>query len=246
MEQTGLGDALVLDASGVVQAPNLPYTVIDSAMRLIRPSHPSMQAVLASIKENAPQPHGLPPGAPDPNEIFLKDGKYVRYVIDSTEPREKFVAVLPDGRSEVRERLRFTSRLVCPSLEAARKAVAAGQKADFWNGYTWIRDGYKPERDFPVMAAQAARMVDGDEIVFEQAVSSTEEAAIRHSVLLVEAMGADPRLTDAVCLLGAARERVADFIDGVPGIQTVPHQTTAPGGSGASASAAGHAACRSR
>lgn len=41
------------------------------------------------------------------------------------------------------------------------------------------------------------------------------EAAIREAVGEVEKMAADVRLTDAVCLLQAARESVADFVDGV-------------------------------
>jgi len=41
------------------------------------------------------------------------------------------------------------------------------------------------------------------------------EKAIAAAVAAVEAMPADTRLTDAVCLLGRARDRVADFVDGV-------------------------------
>ena len=39
------------------------------------------------------------------------------------------------------------------------------------------------------------------------------ELAIREAIRVVEAAGADVRLTDAVVLLGAARESVADFVD---------------------------------
>lgn len=41
------------------------------------------------------------------------------------------------------------------------------------------------------------------------------ERAIQAATDEVERVGADPRLTNAVLLLGKARERVADFIDGV-------------------------------
>lgn len=41
------------------------------------------------------------------------------------------------------------------------------------------------------------------------------ERAIREAVDEVERMGADVRLTEAVTLLEAAREKVADFVDGV-------------------------------
>jgi hypothetical protein len=48
------------------------------------------------------------------------------------------------------------------------------------------------------------------------------EKVIFDAVQVVEGMGADERLTDAVVLLGAARDRVADFVDGVTGKRTVP------------------------
>lgn len=44
---------------------------------------------------------------------------------------------------------------------------------------------------------------------------SPGERAIHDAVQVVEAMGADPRLTDAVVLLQAARDSVADYMDSV-------------------------------
>ena len=41
------------------------------------------------------------------------------------------------------------------------------------------------------------------------------ELAIFNAVQLVEEMGADVRLTNAVNLLARAREQVADFVDGI-------------------------------
>jgi hypothetical protein len=41
------------------------------------------------------------------------------------------------------------------------------------------------------------------------------ERAIYEASVAVEALGADTRLTAAVILLGQARDRVADFVDGV-------------------------------
>jgi hypothetical protein len=41
------------------------------------------------------------------------------------------------------------------------------------------------------------------------------EKAIYDAMQAVEAMPADDRLTDAVCLLGQSRKRVADYVDGV-------------------------------
>jgi hypothetical protein len=41
------------------------------------------------------------------------------------------------------------------------------------------------------------------------------ELAILEAMRLIEEMGADTRLTEAQILLGKARDKVADFIDGV-------------------------------
>lgn len=56
------------------------------------------------------------------------------------------------------------------------------------------------------------------------------ERLIQGAVDEVERMGADVRLTDAVVLLAAARDRVADFVDGVEGKRTVPSGVPAPQG----------------
>lgn len=42
------------------------------------------------------------------------------------------------------------------------------------------------------------------------------EKAILDAMQAVEAMPADVRLTDAVILLGQAKDRVADFVDSLP------------------------------
>ena len=47
------------------------------------------------------------------------------------------------------------------------------------------------------------------------------EHKIQDAVDAIERMGADLRLTDAVVLLGAARDRVADFVESVEGRRTV-------------------------
>ena len=44
---------------------------------------------------------------------------------------------------------------------------------------------------------------------------TTAEKAIYDAMQAVEAMPADVRLTDAVVLLGAARDSVADYVDGI-------------------------------
>jgi hypothetical protein len=47
------------------------------------------------------------------------------------------------------------------------------------------------------------------------------EKAIYDALQAVEAMPADVRLTDAVTLLGAAKDSIADFIDGVESSRSV-------------------------
>lgn len=41
------------------------------------------------------------------------------------------------------------------------------------------------------------------------------ELAIRNAIIVVESVGADVRLTEAVILLGQAKDKVADYVDGV-------------------------------
>lgn len=52
---------------------------------------------------------------------------------------------------------------------------------------------------------------------------SEAEAAIHLAMQSVEAMPADVRLTDAVTLLGAARDSVADYLDGIDRRRFVSH-----------------------
>jgi hypothetical protein len=57
------------------------------------------------------------------------------------------------------------------------------------------------------------------------------EMAIQDAVDVVELMGVHPTLTDAVTLLGRARARVADFVDGIdPPTQIDPIRDAEPGG----------------
>ena len=50
------------------------------------------------------------------------------------------------------------------------------------------------------------------------------ELAMREAIRVVEEAGADVRLTDAVVLLGAAQQSVADFVDGVDCRRSVAQQ----------------------
>lgn len=55
-------------------------------------------------------------------------------------------------------------------------------------------------------------------------LATPPEKAIRDALAAVEAAGADVALTDAVTLLGAALDRVADFVDKVPGKRMLPRE----------------------
>lgn len=57
---------------------------------------------------------------------------------------------------------------------------------------------------------------------------TSTERLITQAMSAIEIMAADPRLTDAVSLLAAARFRLADYLDGVPGIATHPLQHLEP------------------
>lgn len=57
---------------------------------------------------------------------------------------------------------------------------------------------------------------------------SSGERAIFAAVHEVERMGADQRLTDAVILLQAARDSVADFVDGVDARRSVTVNRATP------------------
>lgn len=157
----------------VGQAPNRPYALLEDYMK-VNDGYRDLDALNAALA-NEPAPDSLPKGAPNPNEVVDEGGSLVRYV-PSNEARESFVR---DG--VVRERVRFTRRGVALSMDAARVASQHGTPTDYWNGFTWLRDGFKPEKDFPVMA-KTARNGAADELVFDIEASPSAAATIRHEV----------------------------------------------------------------
>lgn len=194
IDNSAFGQAVILDSQGAMQVPNRPYAVLDSAMREVPgpllgapndgPGWRTVEEMTASIRRNAPEARGLPEGAPNPNTVYLKDGQYVRYVVDTSEAALPFIR---DGR--VKRPVRFTLRLVSLTLKGARaaSAVVSADDAprtpcDWWSGYTWIRKGTIPERDFKVMQRMAGNSGIGDALLFEQDVSPTDESVIRHQV----------------------------------------------------------------
>lgn len=75
-----------------------------------------------------------------------------------------------------------------------------------------------PEKSWPLEAAPESRRCRFD-------LFTPAEQAVRNALIAVEAVGADPRLTDAVSLISAAQWRLADYLEGLPGHPTVPVQT---------------------
>lgn len=155
-------------------APQRPFALLEDQMASVSGGHASLEDLQASLK-NAPRPEGLPDGAPNPNEI-QKDGAGYYRVVVSQEPRE-YVTV--DGA--LKERMRFTKRRVAPTMAGARAASDSGTPTDFWNGFTWLRDGYKPERDFQMILQSNQRGAD-DELVFDVDASPTDVARISHEM----------------------------------------------------------------
>jgi hypothetical protein len=157
------------------QAPQRPYALLEDQMARVAVGYRTMEDLQTAMAA-APEPQGLPAGAPNPNEVVQdRNGEYVRYV-PSQDAIEQFER---DG--QVMQRVRFTPRYVALTMEGARAATQEGRETDYWNGFTWLRGGYKPERDFPVMAQQAAG-ANQEPMVFEQVASPSDVAVLRHAV----------------------------------------------------------------
>ena len=157
------------------QAVQRPYALLEDHMARVTLGHTDIKALNASLK-SAPEVTGLPEGAPNPNEVHEVNGALVRYVVGQG-PRE---AVMKDGVPH--ERISFEMRHVAASQQAARAASENGTPTDFWNGFTWLRDGFKPEHDFPVMAQAAAKNAEGQSLVFDAPMSPTAAARLQHEV----------------------------------------------------------------
>jgi hypothetical protein len=161
------------------QAPQRPYALLEDAMASVVGGWASLEALQASLK-SAPEPQGLPKGAPDPNAVEGGEGGMFRYVV-SQDTRDRVVV-----DDQIHETLRFERRGVSLTQQGARAASENGTPTDYWNGYTWLREGYKPERDFPVMMQAAATAGADRELTFTVPVSATEAATLRHEVARIE------------------------------------------------------------
>lgn len=184
----------------VDQVPQRPYVTLDALMAQIVDRHPSVERMRASLAANAPEPAGMPVGAPSPNDVVDEDGVLVRYIVAATPP-ERFIR---DGA--VRETVNYVSRRVALSQEQARLESDRGNPTDFWNGFTWLRDGYKPERDFAVVAAQNAGTAQR-RFSYERDVDATDIAQMQRDFKRIEAVSDPLPVVPAATAPPARKER---------------------------------------
>jgi hypothetical protein len=144
-------------------APQRPYAILEDHLASVADGYRDFAALSAALK-GAPEP--------DPNEIYVVSG----------EPRDRYV----NDRGLVMERVRFTPRYVALSISGARAADSPDRPTDFWNGFTWLRGGYKPERDFAVMTQQALGP-ENEPLVFDMPASSTDVAVLHHEMRRADA-----------------------------------------------------------
>lgn len=162
-------------------APQRPYALLEDHLASVTGGFRSVDDLKAALA-SAPAPEGLPKGAPNPNEVTTdRYGDLVRYVV-ATDGPDRYV----NERGQIMDRVRFVPRYVALSQEQARAADTPDRPTDSWNGFTWLRGGYKPERDFPVMMQQSRGQADQPR-VFEQPASATDVAVIHHEMRRAEA-----------------------------------------------------------
>lgn len=177
----------VFDSGGFMVAPKPSYGSIEQWGKEFRPFWESVDQMAASIQANAPEPTGLPLGAPSPNTVYKDErGRLYRHVVDPNFTREPFVARADDGTEEVHERMQFTKNWVALSLKDARDATdrtkTGEPPTDFWCGFTWLRGGYSQERYEYTELQKLAVEFDSRPLVFDQTASPTDAARIRHEV----------------------------------------------------------------
>lgn len=154
-------------------APQRPFAMLEDQMAMVSGGHASLKDLQASLK--GVEVVGLPPGTPNPNEIKEDGAGYYR-VVASQEPHE-FVTV----NGVLKERVRYEKRRVAATMAGARAASEAGTKTDFWNGFTWLREGYKPEQDFQTILQTQQRGAD-EELVFDVDPSPTNVSRVQYEM----------------------------------------------------------------
>lgn len=129
------------------------------------PSWEVLQAALDQVSVSTPEQRAA-------NTItFDEQGNRVRWV--SRHTGQTFM-VNGQLQLEVEDYTRYVSL----NRQEAIKASTAGRDTDFWNGYTWMRYGYKPERDF----VPERRTETAPRLRYEPA--SPADAAVAHASAL--------------------------------------------------------------
>ncbi len=119
---------------GLPGAPLSPYVQIESLARLamVTRRHASFEALRKS----------LPAG----EEIHQNaGGQWVRTVSRYVKGASRIV------NGVLQHKIEYYDRYVALSLEQAQKHSRPEAELDFWNGFTWMRRGVKPEKDFATM-----------------------------------------------------------------------------------------------
>jgi hypothetical protein len=160
------------------QAPQRPYALLEDHMAAIVDGYRDLGALERALA-GQDRPDSLPDGAPHPNEVKEEGGDLVRYVVGPGF-RDQLVR---DGR--VVERVTFEKRYVSLTMAGARAADSPERPTDYWNGFTWLRGGFKPERDFPVMAHQA-NQPGAQDLVFEIEADPSNAAVLRHQIAAMD------------------------------------------------------------
>ena len=95
---------------------------------------------------------------PEAGEVEIDDhGDLVRYV---QETREQ----VKDEHGVVFNVVEDVPRYVALTQDAAKASSAAGRETDWWNGATWFRRGYKPERELWINPVERrTKLVRADE-----------------------------------------------------------------------------------
>jgi hypothetical protein len=147
--------------------------------------HAALEDRLGAFTHGPRSFEDLAASLPDGEEIEQdENGEWVRYV-----PVHRETAKDADGN--VVNVLEDVPRYVALTMEAARAATAAGRETDWWSGFTWMRRGYKPEKDLHLAApARAPRLR-------VERANPIDAAAYERRELHQAAVDVVPRLSDA-------------------------------------------------
>lgn len=83
------------------------------------------------------------------------------------------------------DQVRKTRRAIALQQKIAKGQSAAGTPTDYWNGFTWLRNGFKPEQDFTDIVQ--SRAVEAEEI--ELVPASEQDQSLHRAAQLAGAAG---------------------------------------------------------